>query len=333
MHAAAQSKRRSLLDAVAAAEGPGIIYAATRAATQQLAAELVERGVTAAAYHAGFPAGRRTQLLEAFLAGEVDVVVATIAFGMGIDKPDVRFVYHLDVSATLDAYYQEIGRAGRDGEPAEARLFYRPADLGLRRFQATLPVVESDLVRDLIATLRRRSGATPVDELSRTLDRSPGTVRAAVERAAELDALTVEPGMQVRALASDDDVSDIAIAASAAQEALRAVERSRVELVRGYAETAGCRRRYLLNAFGEEYEPPCDACDRCLADRAAVRREAKQLERSPFELNQAVRHPTFGPGTVARTEADRVVIRFESVGYKTLAVDEVIERHLLVAEG
>jgi ATP-dependent DNA helicase RecQ len=95
-------------------------------ATTEVAETLAERGVRAETYHGGLPAGRRRQVEAAFAGDQVDVVVATTAFGMGIDKPDVRFVYHHDVADSPDSYYQEIGRAGRDGEPAEAVLFYRP---------------------------------------------------------------------------------------------------------------------------------------------------------------------------------------------------------------
>jgi ATP-dependent DNA helicase RecQ len=333
-HEAIRSKRASLLDRVVATHGEGIVYAATRATTEQLANALREGGVDAVAYHAGVAAGRRREVLEAFLAGDVRVVVATIAFGMGINKPDVRFVYHFDVSQTLDAYYQEVGRAGRDDAPSDARLFYRSGDLGLRRFQATLPAVEPDLVHGLLRTLRRHPAARPIREVARSLEQPIGPVRAAIDRLAERGAAVVETGDRVWVSELDGeraDPGDLAVAASETQESLRALERSRVELIRGYAETSGCRRRYLLNAFGEEYEPPCDTCDRCHADRAAALREAKAVRESPFALNESVQHSTFGHGTVTRTETRRIIVRFESVGYKTLAVDEVIERGLLVA--
>src|SRR4029079_4822545 len=95
---------------------------------------LSELGLRAASYHAGMRASARDKVHQRFLDDELDVVVATTAFGMGIDKPNVRFVIHADVPESLDAYYQEIGRAGRDGDAAATVLFYRQEDLGLRKF-------------------------------------------------------------------------------------------------------------------------------------------------------------------------------------------------------
>ncbi|HEX2178273.1 MAG TPA: ATP-dependent DNA helicase RecQ, partial [Actinomycetota bacterium] len=129
-------KREDFLAAVVEADKPGIAYAATRRRAEEVAEALTARGVQADFYHGGMATGRRTQVHTAFLEDELEVVVATTAFGMGIDKPNVRFVYHHDVADSLDSYYQEIGRAGRDGEPADATLFYRAEDLGLRRFFA-----------------------------------------------------------------------------------------------------------------------------------------------------------------------------------------------------
>ncbi|MDF2762576.1 MAG: ATP-dependent helicase RecQ, partial [Thermomicrobiales bacterium] len=109
-----EDKRQALIARVVDAPKPGIVYAATRKHAEELAAALGEQGVNAVAYHAGMAAGERARIQEAFMSDAVDVIVATTAFGMGVDKPDVRFVYHLDVSESVDAYYQEIGRAGRD---------------------------------------------------------------------------------------------------------------------------------------------------------------------------------------------------------------------------
>src|SRR4051794_6267320 len=127
---------RALLDAVAETPGPGILYTATRKRADELAAALRERGVAAARYHGGMAPKPRHAVQEAFMDDEVSVVVATTAFGMGVDKPNVRWVFHAEPADSLDAYYQEVGRAGRDREPALARLFYRPEDVGLRRFFA-----------------------------------------------------------------------------------------------------------------------------------------------------------------------------------------------------
>ncbi|MBB5781742.1 helicase-related protein [Nonomuraea jabiensis] len=129
-----------IVAAVREEPGPGIVYTAVRKQTHRLSGLLTDAGVRAAPYHAGLRRPERDDVHGRFMAGDLDVVVATSAFGMGIDKPDVRFVLHAEVPGSPDAYYQEIGRAGRDGDPARAVLFYRPENLGLQRyFTATVP--------------------------------------------------------------------------------------------------------------------------------------------------------------------------------------------------
>jgi ATP-dependent DNA helicase RecQ len=107
----------------------GIIYALSRKRVEEIAAKLDAQGVHAAAYHAGLPAARRSEVQERFLRDELRVVVATVAFGMGIDKPNVRFVVHYDLPRHIEGYYQETGRAGRDGLPSEALLLYGAQDV------------------------------------------------------------------------------------------------------------------------------------------------------------------------------------------------------------
>ncbi|MBT8048209.1 MAG: DNA helicase RecQ [Xanthomonadales bacterium] len=113
----------------------GIVYALSRKRVEEIAAHLADRGYEAAAYHAGLPAEQRKEVQERFLRDDVYIVVATVAFGMGIDKPNVRFVVHYDLPRHLEGYYQETGRAGRDGLPAEALLLFGTQDVATARYQ------------------------------------------------------------------------------------------------------------------------------------------------------------------------------------------------------
>lgn len=126
--------KRQLLDVVKAHAGEsGIVYCLSRAKTEKMAQFLVDNGVHALPYHAGLSADQRARNQTAFMMEPSVVMVATIAFGMGIDKPDVRFVCHTDMPGSVEAYYQEIGRAGRDGKPALAHMVYGLDDLRMRR--------------------------------------------------------------------------------------------------------------------------------------------------------------------------------------------------------
>jgi ATP-dependent DNA helicase RecQ len=320
------AKRAALVDRVAARPergGVGIVYTATRRAAEEVAGALRERGVRAAAYHAGMSAGRRREVEAAFGAGQgmdgVDVVVATTAFGMGIDKPDVRFVYHHDVAESPDAYYQEIGRAGRDAEPAEAVLFYRSEDLGLRRFFAG------------------GGGASPDDVamVAEALE-GDGLDRPDVEELAERTALSRARVTAALACLDDGEAGEApdeaAARAADVREARAKVQQSRVEMMRAYAEARGCRRQALLGYFGEPFDGPCANCDRCLAATEEADAADEPALSEPFDVHSRVTHAAWGPGQVMGYETDTVTVFFDSVGYKTLDTKLVTARNLLTPD-
>lgn len=137
-------------------DAAGIVYCGSRAKTERMAASLQTRGVVALAFHAGMPAAAKRAALARFRAGEAVVMVATIAFGMGIDRPDVRFVVHLDMPDSPEAYYQQIGRAGRDGDPAETLLLYGGEDIARARHwlaQSSAPEGQREVMRQRLEAM------------------------------------------------------------------------------------------------------------------------------------------------------------------------------------
>ena len=302
----------------------GMVYVATRKRTEELAGALCGRGVRAAAYHAGLQSSQRDYVHREFMAGEVDVVVATTAFGMGIDKPDVRFVLHGDVPASLDSYYQEIGRAGRDGAEAEATLFYRAADLGLRRFLGGGGGVKSADVEEVAGALEEAGGTADVEELHEAVELSRRKVILALTRLEDDDAVAVN-GDEVRARV--DDPAQAAPAIAVDEERRKQVEASRLEMMRAYAETLACRRRFLLSYFGEKYDHNCGFCDTCEAGKAAKR--PAEAEDAQYPQGSRVNHSDWGDGRVVRVEGDVVTVLFDEIGYKTLSAELTMAGQLL----
>jgi len=318
-------KREAVVLRAAAEPKPGIVYAATRKDTERYAEELAALGLRAASYHAGMAKGARASVHKEFLSGELDVIVATTAFGMGIDKADVRFVLHAQVADSPDSYYQEVGRAGRDGDPALAVLFYRPEDLGLRRFFASGLPREEELER-VAAVVQEHGGPVELAEVRAESGLGPTKLSGLVNLLEQVGAVAAEGHRALVAPPAAPEPDEAARRAVETAAARQRLDRSRVEMMRGYAETTGCRRAFLLGYFGESFEPPCGCCDNCTARGEELAATAVD---QPFPLNASVTHPTWGAGLVMSYDGDQMVVLFEAAGYRTLSVPAVVERDLL----
>ncbi|HZE29532.1 MAG TPA: RecQ family ATP-dependent DNA helicase [Gaiellaceae bacterium] len=306
----AAEKARELERAAAELDGAGIVYAATHASAEAARDALAGAGHSVTLYHAGLTPGARREAMEAYLDGSARIVAATVAFGMGIDKPDVRWVVHVEPPPSLDAYYQELGRAGRDGQSSHARLLHRPEDFGAAVHLAVRGV-SSKAVARVAAELATGGEVEP----------SRGTT-AALVRLVDLGAATWEAGGAVRWTGALTVAKTLA-ASEAESGREQEVERSRLEMMRRYAEHRECRRSFLLTYFGQDYPGPCGKCDNDRAGSTA----AAPVE--PFPVGARVVSDRWGEGAVQRYDGDQVTVLFDEHGYRDLLVPLVVEHRLL----
>ncbi len=304
-------KERELVRAAREFDGSGIIYAATHASAEAAHRALASAGEAVALYHAGLPPRDRHNAMTAFLDGTARVIAATVAFGMGIDKPDVRWVLHADPPPSLDQYYQEFGRAGRDDGPAQARLIYRYEDFDTARY-LTARGISGSAVRPVAVAL---AAGQEVRAGSRQQT-------AALARLADLGAAAWGPDGEVRWTGAMS-VAAALRASDAETEREGEVERSRLTMMRRYVEHPGCRRSFLLTYFGQDYPGPCANCDNDRADAQAPRTDV------PFAVGGRVRSERWGEGTVQRYDGDEVTVLFDEHGYRELYLPVVLERGLL----
>jgi ATP-dependent DNA helicase RecQ len=302
----------------------GLVYAGSRKDTEFYAGELAQCGVRSAAYHAGMKAADRQRVHEEFLADELDVVVATSAFGMGIDKPDVRFVVHTSIPDSLDSYYQQIGRAGRDGQPAEITLFYRSQDLSLQTF-LTASKAPQETLGEVAHALIDHQEPIPFRQLKGDLDAPTAKFTRAVNLLEQAATVGTRLDGRLEYLHRDLPAEQAVQRAVDVAETRERLIRSRIEMMRGYAETTGCRRQYLLGYFGEQLPHPCGNCDTCDAGTA----EEQPTRSEEFPLNGSVQHVTWGHGVVMSIDQDRLTVLFDDVGYKTLSLPAIREHQLL----
>ena len=258
-------------------EASAIVYCATRKKVESLSKALRSRRIHCSPYHAGMPDEERVRIQNAFAHDRLRIIVATNAFGLGIDKPDVRLVIHHDLPESIEAYYQEAGRAGRDGDRAECVLYFAPRDRGLREFFIELDHPPASTVIEVYRALVRRGGQRAlIDDLLDRDEETPG-VNAAVHALVD-SGLAQRQGEFARALRLDgEDEIDLA-----GLEAHRAHATAKLDTMQSYAESATCLRARVLAYFGEtDGRRTCGNCGPCLA--STRRRPADESRSRPSQ--------------------------------------------------
>ncbi len=302
-------------------DGTGIIYTATIKNALEVQKHLQdELNLPVAVYHSKLQKHDRTAVHELFMGEAIRAVVATNAFGLGIDKPNIRFVVHYDLPGSVEAYTQEAGRAGRDGDPSKCVLIYRMSDTRVQNYFLTGKYPDIEEVQKVFGTLEifggTQEGGVSLTDL-RKITQLPLTKLKVILALLKKGGF-IENSMRSKyvlieaALAQRDRVLNLAN-----YDTKKKYDQSKLAMMLQYAETTGCRRRFILNYFGEDYAAEtCGACDNCLQGH-------RVQTSSGYRIADVVYHAKFGQGTVERAEKDLVTVLFPNVGYKTLLASAV----------
>ena len=287
------AKVRRIRNLIRTREGPAIVYAPTRRTTDALRRSLAALGIPTAAYHAGLVAEERSRVQREFMAGQIRVVVATSAFGMGVDKADVRTVIHYQLPGTIESYYQEAGRAGRDGAPAACIALHGKRDAHLLRSfvdrsrpdRRVLERVHRALTCEVGAGERKQvpvSTLLSVTQRGRSPVTDEETLRAAILSLARSGAIRIYGDVAPEGTMAPTEGSstlDLGVHRGAPDLApalrLRRAALEGLAAVQAYAGRGGCRRGRLLAYFGETGAKRCGACDTCLEADAEYPRQEK----------------------------------------------------------
>jgi ATP-dependent DNA helicase RecQ len=277
--------------------GSTIIYAGTRRDTEEIAAFCLDvLKIPAEFYHAGLDDERRARVQERFMRGDTQIIVATNAFGMGVDKPDIRNVIHYALPSTVEAYYQEVGRAGRDGKPARGILLYSPEDRALQEWFIENDAPEPQKILQLHRWLTRAALNAPKWFAPNVLQKQTGMpdhhVRSALQQLEWANVLRRvgdvqgKIGIEVISTAPPD-----LRASTARVEQQRAHKRQLLAQMIEYAETNKCRRQFILDYFGDPSRADApDCCDNHVETApSAARRAASDAEWIPLVILEAVR--------------------------------------------
>jgi ATP-dependent DNA helicase RecQ len=326
-----EDKLRRLLALVApVADDPPstIVYTATVRAAESVHDALVGAGVSSALYHGRLRAAQRHEAQDRFMRGDARVMVATNAFGLGIDKPDIRRIVHYQLPAGLDTYYQESGRAGRDGERAECTLLFVAGDRAVQQFflNGRYPVpADAQAVMEALRTAAPDEAGWTLDALRERLGRPRNKLEVLTGLLVREGWLTEDGGAFGLTDPAPGDVASL-MEALARYEAKAGQDRRRLEQMVFYAQSGLCRWRVMLEAFDEaagfDRCHGCDNCERIDAherEHASASHAVEAVEAVPdappvvavvFQPGDAVRVKRYGGGVVVEAGADSVTVAF-----------------------
>ncbi|MBA3386241.1 MAG: RecQ family ATP-dependent DNA helicase [Chthoniobacterales bacterium] len=269
-----ESRKYERIQALLTEHRTGIIYCATRKRAEAVAANLERAKVSSILYHGGMNEEERARAQDAFMEGKRDVVVATNAFGMGIDRSDIRFVAHFDVPGSVEAYYQEAGRAGRDGEPATCELLFNLADTRVQEFFIDGSNPPRAFIAETYEMLRRE--ANEQDELQLSMremterldtngnDMMLNAALRVLDSAGYIDRFDI-PGKRVRGtrlLRPQIRGSELSLDTARLEEKERR-DRAKLKMMIGFAYSRTCRQQTIRRYFGEVEPARCGSCDIC----------------------------------------------------------------------
>jgi ATP-dependent DNA helicase RecQ len=266
-----QLRRERLAGLLAEEFGSGIIYVSTVKAVGELTEYLQALGFNVAMYHGRMKAVDRAANQDRFMGGEVPIMVATNAFGMGIDKPDIRFVIHAHLPGTVEAFYQEFGRAGRNGEPARCTLLYAPEDRKLHNFFQSRRYPDAEDLVNAHHALKRLADRSPtVDDVQAICPLPKSRLKLAMTLLRSKGVVKEDLAGHLHLIGPDLTRDDLARLARDYEER-DARDRLKLQRMVDYAETRGCRWRYLLDYFTDDdaESAACGHCDRCEATAVA----------------------------------------------------------------
>ncbi|MBS1813895.1 MAG: RecQ family ATP-dependent DNA helicase [Acidobacteria bacterium] len=314
-------------------QGSGIIYTASIKSANALHDTLKEHGISVGHYHGKMRTRDREAVQQAFMAGEHKVMIATKAFGLGVDKPDIRFVYHFEFPDSLETYYQEAGRAGRDGLPSRAVLLYRLEDKRIQSYFMAGRYPKASEVRCVLQAMGEPSNAAEIADACHV-----GRRRTQVILYLLREAGIVRRTKRGWVIKRDDTVSDEEIE-TLLQTYLDRAEKDRERLndMMHYAQAPNCRVQVIREYFAEDTGKPCGRCDNCVAPQQAAEPAGETVitipspsgdivttapetlpieEPSLFEIGARVKHRSFGEGKVLDIHGDTLLVRFTKAGEK-----------------
>jgi ATP-dependent DNA helicase RecQ len=313
----------------------GIIYTATIKNTYAVAEYCrTELGIEADVYHSKLQKAERERVHDRFMNEDVKIVVATNAFGLGIDKPNIRFVIHYDLPGSVEAYTQEAGRAGRDALESTCLLLYRQSDTRVQNYFLTGKYPDVEEVQKVFGTLQyfeSQDNGVSLSDL-RKISQLPLTKLKVILALLKKGGFIANVTKSTYGLAPLLKQSKGLALNLASYETKRSYDQSKLAMMLQYCETRSCRRKFILNYFGEEYDKTnCGACDNCRAALARGDTVDVDLGEADFHIGDVVQHPKFGQGTVERSERDLVTVLFPSHGYKTLLASAVSRQEQQIA--